>query len=96
MDKEQIKKELIEISNRILEKYSEMDVVKTISVMNMASKTVFLGSLKVFNYEVIPNIMRDLEKDLKGYGQLVVRDQKVTPCCSPSYTHISFNITIAN
>ena len=96
MDKEQIKKELAEISNRILEKYSEMDVVETISVMNMASKTVFLGSLKVFNYEVIPNIMRDLEKDLKGYGQLVVRDQKVTPCCSPSYTHISFNVTITN
>ncbi len=96
MDKEQIKKELVEISNRILEKYSEMDVVETISVMNMASKTVFLGSLKVFNYEVIPNIMKDLEKDLKGYGQLVVRDQKVTPCCSPSYTLISFNVTIIN
>ncbi len=96
MDKEQIKKELVEISNRILEKYSEMDVVETISVMNMASKTVFLGSLKVFNYEVIPNIMRDLEKNLKGYGELVVRDQKVTPCCSPSYTHISFNVTITN
>ena len=96
MDKEQIKKELVEISNRILEKYNEMDVVETISVMNMASKTVFLGSLKVFNYEVIPNIIRDLEKDLKGYGELVVRDQKVTPCCSPSYTHICFNVTIAN
>ena len=96
MDKEQIKKELVEISNRILEKYNEMDVVETISVMNMASKTVFLGSLKVFNYEVIPNIIRDLEKDLKGYGELVVRDQKVTPCCSPSYTHISFNVTIVN
>ncbi len=96
MDKETIKKELLEISNKILQKYEEMDVVETISVMNMASKTVFLGSLKVFNYEVIPNVMRDLEKDLKGYGQLVVRDQKVTPCCSPSYTHISFNVTIPN
>ena len=96
MDKEQIKKELADISNRILEKYSEMDVVENISVMNMASKTVFLGSLKVFNYEVIPNIMRDLEKELKGYGELVVRDQRVTPCCSPSYTHISFNVTISN
>ena len=94
MDKEAIKKELVDISNRILEKYSEMDVVETISVMNMASKTIFLGSLKVFNYEVIPNIIRDLEKELKGYGELVVRDQKVTPCCSPSYTHISFNVTI--
>lgn len=96
MDKEQIKKELVDISNRILEKYSEMDVVENISVMNMASKTVFLGSLKVFNYEVIPNIMRDLEKELKGYGELVVRDQRVTPCCSPSYTHIAFNVTIPN
>ena len=96
MDKEAIKKELVDISNKILEKYSEMDVVESVSVMNMASKTIFLGSLKVFNYEVIPNVMRDLEKELKGYGELVVRDQRVTPCCSPSYTHISFNITIPN
>ena len=96
MDKEQIKRELVDISNKILEKYAEMDVVETISVMNMATKTIFLGSLKVYNYEVIPNVMRDLEKELKGYGDLVVRDQKVTPCCSPSYTHISFNITVPN
>ena len=96
MDKEAIKKELVDISNKILEKYSEMDVVESVSVMNMSSKTVFLGSLKVFNYEVIPNVMRDLEKELKGYGELVVRDQRVTPCCSPSYTHISFNVTIPN
>ena len=96
MDKEKIKSELVDKSNKILEKYSEMDVVDTISVMNMASKTIFLGSLKVYNYEVIPNVMRDLEKELKGYGEIVVRDQRVTPCCSPSYTHISFNITIKN
>ena len=96
MDKEAIKSELVEKSNDILTKYSEPDVVEDISVMNMAAKTVFLGSLKVFNTEVIPNIIRDLEKDLKGYGELVVRDQKVTPCCSPSYTHISFNVTVSN
>ena len=94
MDKEQIKKEMVDISNRILEKYSEMDVVESVSVMNMASKSIFLGSLKVYNYEVIPNVMRDLEKELKGYGEIVVRDQRVTPCCSPSYTHISFNVSI--
>ncbi|MDO5860012.1 hypothetical protein [Methanobrevibacter sp.] len=96
MDKEQIKKELTDKSNKILEKYSEMDVVETVSVMNMAAKTIFLGSLKVYNTQVIPNIIRDLEKELKGYGELVVRDQRVTPCCSPSYTHISFNVSIAN
>ena len=96
MDKEQIKSELMDKSNNILAKYDEMDVVENVSVMNMAVKTVFLGSLKVYRTEVIPNIMRDLEKELKGYGQLVIRDQRVTPCCSPSYTHISFNITISN
>lgn len=96
MDKEHIKSELMDKSNNILAKYDEMDVVENVSVMNMAAKTVFLGSLKVYRTEVIPNIMRDLEKELKGYGQLVIRDQRVTPCCSPSYTHISFNITISN
>ena len=96
MDKEAIKKELIEKSNGLLTKYSEPEVVEDISVMNMSAKTVFLGSLKVYNTEIIPNIIKDLNKELKGYGQLVVRDQKVTPCCAPSYTHISFNITIIN
>ena len=96
MDKEAIKKELIEKSNGLLTKYSEPDVVEDISVMNMSAKTVFLGSLKVYNTEIIPNIIKDLNKELKGYGQLVVRDQRVTPCCSPSYIHISFNVTIAN
>ena len=62
----------------------------------MAAKTVFLGSLKVYNTEIVPNVMKDLNKDLKNYGQLVVRDQRVTPCCSPAYTHISFNITISH
>ena len=96
MDKEQIKKELVDISNNILEKYSEPDHIETISVMNMSAKTVFLGSLKVFNYEIVPNVLRDLEKELKGYGELVIRDQRVTPCCSPSYIHVSFNISIEN
>ena len=96
MDKDQIKKELIEKSNDILTKYSEPDVVEDISVMNMSSKTVFLGSLKVFNTEIVPNVIKDLNKQLKGYGELIVRDQRVTPCCSSSYIHVSFNVTIAN
>ena len=96
MDKDQIKKELIDKSNDILQKYSEPDIVEDLSIMNMAAKTVFLGSLKVYNTEIVPNVMNDLNKDLKGYGQLVVRDQRVTPCCAPSYIHISFNVTILN
>ena len=96
MDKDQIKKELIDKSNDILQKYSEPDIVEDLSIMNMAAKTVFLGSLKVYNTEIVPNVIKDLNKDLKGYGQLTVRDQRVAPCCAPSYIHISFNVTIIN
>ena len=87
---------MTEKSNNILEKYCEKDVMDTVSVMNMSAKTVFLGSLKVYNTEVVPNIIKDLEKELKGYGVLTIRDQRVTPCCAPSYIHISFNVTITN
>ena len=67
MDKDQIKKELIDKSNDILQKYSEPDIVEDLSIMNMAAKTVFLGSLKVYNTEIVPNVIKDLNKDLKGY-----------------------------
>ena len=96
MDKEAIKKELVDKSNDILTKYSEPDVVEDVSVMKMSAKTVFLGSLKIYNTEIVPNVIKDLNRQLKGYGDLIVRDQRVTPCCSPSYIHISFNITITN
>lgn len=96
MDKEAIKKEIVDKSNNILKKYSEPDFVESVSVMNMATKMVFLGSVKVYNNVYVPNIINDLNKELKNYGELVIRDQRVTPCCSPSYIHISFNITIKN
>ena len=94
MDKETIKKELVDKSNAILEKHGENEILDSVSVMNMAAKTVFLGSLKVYNTAVVPNVMKDLEKELKGYGKLTLRDDRVVPCCAPSYIHISFNVSI--
>ena len=96
MDKETIKKELVDKSNNILAKYAEQDIVESVSVMNMAAKTVFLGSLRVYNESVVSNILKDLDNELKGYGELSIRDEKVVPCCAPRYIHISFNISIAN
>ena len=94
MDKETIKKELVDKSNAILEKHGENEILDSVSVMNMAAKTVFLGSLKVYNTAVVPNVMKDLEKELKGYGKLTLRDDRVVPCCAPNYIHISFNVSI--
>ena len=96
MDKETVKKELVEKSNRILDKYSEEYVVESVSVMNMASKTVFLGSLKVYNEDNMKNIIDDLKNQLNSYGELSIRDEKVVPCCATNYIHISFNVSISN
>lgn len=94
MDKETIKKELAEKSNIVLAKYEELEKVDTISVMNMAAKTVFLGSLRVYNKDNVGKIKQDLEKEIKSYGDITIRDEKVVPCCVPSYIHVSFNVSI--
>ena len=96
MDKETIKKELVDKSNKILEKYSEQEMIESVSVMNMSSKTVFLGSLKVYNEDSVKNIKNDLKKQLNGYGDVVIRDEKVVPCCAPNYIHVSYNISVTN
>ena len=96
IDKEQIKKDLIEDSNSILKDWNEPYVVDGISVMNMQGKTTFLGSLRVFDERNAPAIMREVESKLAKYGKLTVRDERIVPCCSARYTHISFNIVVDN
>ena len=96
VDKEKIKQELVEGSNDIMAKYDEMDVMDSVSVMNMAAKTVFLGSLRVYNEDSVSGIKRDLEKQFRGIGKISVRDEKVVPCCAPSYIHVSFNVSVDN
>ena len=96
MDKEKIKSELVDKSNNILAKYAEKDIVESVSVMNMSAKTVFLGSLRIYNEDVVSDIKKDLKKELNSYGDLTIRDEKVVPCCAPRYVHISFNISIEN
>ena len=96
IDKEQIKKDLIEDSNSILKDWNEPYEVDGISVMNMQGKTTFLGSLRVFDERTAPAIMREVESKLAKYGKLTVRDERIVPCCSARYTHISFNIVVDN
>ena len=96
IDKEQIKKDLIEDSNSILKDWDDPYEVDGISVMNMQGKTTFLGSLRVFDERNAPAIMREVESKLAKYGKLTVRDERIVPCCSARYTHISFNIVVDN
>jgi hypothetical protein len=96
IDKAKIKEELVDKSNNILAKYAEKDIVESVSVMNMSAKTVFLGSLRIYNEDVVSDIKKDLKKELNSYGDLTIRDEKVIPCCAPRYVHISFNSSIEN
>lgn len=96
IDKEKIKKDLVDESNTILKNWNEPYEVDGISVMNMRGKTTFLGSLRVFDERNAPAIMKEVESKLAKYGKLTVRDERIVPCCSARYTHISFNIVVDN
>ena len=96
INKQKIKDELVDVSNTMLAKYNEPYVVDSVSVMNAQGKTTFLGSLRVFDERNLPDILNDVELSLSKYGKLSVRDEKIIPCCSANYIHISFNITIDN
>lgn len=96
IDKEKIKKDLVDESNTILKNWNEPYEVDGISVMNMQGKTTFLGSLRVFDERNASAIMKEVESKLAKYGKLTVRDERIVPCCSARYTHISFNIVVDN
>ena len=96
IDKQKIKEELVDVSNAILARYNEPYVVDSVSVMNAQGKTTFLGSLRVFDERNLSDILNDVESSLSKYGKLSVRDEKIIPCCSANYIHISFNITVDN
>lgn len=94
--KQKIKNELVDISNTILAKYNEPYIVDSVSIMNAQSKIIFLGSLRVFDERNLSDILNDVKSSLSKYGKLSIRDEKIIPCCSANYIHISFNITIDN
>ena len=96
IDKEKIKKDLMNESNIILKEWNEPYVVDTISIMNAQGKTTFLGSLRIFDERNASDIMKEVESKFAKYGKLTVRDEKVVPYCSARYTHISFNIVVDN
>ena len=96
IDKEKMKQDLKNESNIILNEWNEPYVVDTISVMNAQGKTTFLGSLRVFDERNASDIMKEVKSKLAKYGKLTVRDERVVPCCSARYTHISFTIVVDN
>ena len=96
VDKAQMKKDLMDESNQILKEWNEPFVVDTISVMNAQGKTTFLGSLRIFDERNASDIMKEVESRLAKYGKLTVRDERIVPCCSARYTHISFNVVVDN
>ena len=52
--------------------------------------------MRVFDERNVGEVKKAVESKFKKYGKLTLRDEKVVPCCSANYIHISFNISINN
>ena len=93
IDISKIKEEILQICNDFLQENGEPELIEDISVMNMSSKTVFLGNLKIFNEDNLNTIIDELNSSLGPLGKLTIKHQRITPCCSLPYEQVSFQLT---
>lgn len=92
IDKDEIVDEIIDITNDILEKYDEDFRVDDIFVSNNNKGYNFLGSIKVDNKNNLDPISKDLEEQLKKFGQIHFKYRLVKTCCDVPFDYINFDI----
>ncbi|MCC7553740.1 MAG: hypothetical protein KO202_04490 [Methanobacteriaceae archaeon] len=92
IDKNEISDEIIDITNDILEKYEENFRISELLISNTNIGYNFLGSIRVDNKDSIDPISKDLEDNLKKYGEVHFKYRLVKTCCNLPYDYINFDI----
>ena len=93
-EKTEIKKELIEKINKILENEKETHPISNIMVFNNKEFTGFMGNIRIYNPENIDKIKNKIVNTLEEYGLVAINQQHITPCCELPYDYLSFNLKI--
>ena len=91
-NKDQIKEEINNDINEILEKYELPYRMDGISVMKTSKGTSFLGNVRVHDPEKVKAVRAEIESYLGKFGKTVINSRDVVPCCELPYTYITFHI----
>ena len=86
---------VIEEIKELSEKYGILyELNEKFTVLNLNDKTSYLGSIKVFDEDKLPEFKNNIKKLLNKYGNISIRSQNVVSCCSPRHSSINFKLDI--
>ncbi|WP_409199503.1 hypothetical protein [Methanobrevibacter sp. DSM 116169] len=94
LDKNETKEEIIKIAKEILKKNNEPYDFDSVAVLNTNKGVSFIGSLRIYNDELVNSISKDLETNLNKFGKFTINNQRVTPCCEAPFHNISFELVL--
>lgn len=90
--RDELKEELKNKLNEILEDNNLPYRVDGISVMNTSAKMSFLGNVRVHDPNKVKKVYNEVEKLLNSYGKTTINQKEVIPCCELPFTYINFHI----
>lgn len=91
--RKEMKVEIPDEINKILEKYELPYRMDQVSIMNSSEKISFIGNVRVHDPSKVKSVQSEVESYLKKFGDVVINTRKVVPCCELPYTYINFHIT---
>ena len=92
-EKEQIKKEIVEKVNSVLEKNGESFRMDRVNVLNKENAVKFMGNYRVYERKNYHPVSREINSFLKEYGDVEIKSKKIRDS-GMKFTAVSFNFEL--
>ena len=86
--RDELKEEIKDKLNEILENNELPYRVDGISVMNTSAKMSFLGNVRVHDPNKVKKVYKEVEALVNSYGKTTINQRDVVPCCETPFTYI--------
>lgn len=90
--RDELKEEIKDKLNEILDKNELPYRVDGISVMNTSTKMSLLGNVRVHDPNKVKKVYKEVETLVNSYGKTTINQRDVVPCCEAPFTYINFHI----
>ena len=93
VEKEKIKKEIVEKINSVLEKNGESFRLDKVNVLNKNETVKFMGNYRVYDRRNYDSVSREINSFLKNYGKVEIKSKKIRDS-GMKFTTVSFNFEL--
>ena len=92
-EKEQIKREIVEKVNSVLEKNNESFRMDSVNVLNRQDSVRFMGNYRVYDRKNYGPASKEINSFLKKYGDVEIKSKKIRDS-GMKFTAVSFNLEL--